>query len=535
MPVTKSKQGKPLGGIGAERQSPRKHSLVIDDRLLSKQYITGRIEAKISDGALDASWDGDTITAPSKNAVYDYVSSLSATSDMWGAESGLTTSKTRARKSGNVGIGNANSMAFSDITHKLTIDGDLRLGKDISSSGTTSANMYIDDGASISKYSGSALLTFHSSNGAKFSTNLGIGSDNPSAPLEISAAGSNLTTADGTGLAQFGADSGANLGISANKIQARSGEAASALSINSGGGTLSLGATGSTTAVDGHLTVAGNLTVAGTATSTLSETVKVEDAFILLNSDYVGSSPTANVGIQVNRGGDAGSPDTFIRWNETSNVWQFTNDGSTYANIGSGSGIAPVTALNNQLANRLVTIGATTTELDGEAALLFDGGTLTLTSTDNGACTLAGTSGSSGTTALTITGGDSGSSNAAVSIEGHLEATTKSFNIPHPLYVNKRLVYGSLEGPEHGMYQRGSFDIEDGRRLVAVDLPTYWYKMVYDDYSINLTTYGDYNVWISNRDENGFWVETNAEKEWSFDWSVIGGRKDAKLVVEPDA
>ncbi|MDP6586806.1 MAG: hypothetical protein QF535_19275, partial [Anaerolineales bacterium] len=125
--------------------------------------------------------------------------------------------------------------------------------------------------------------------------------------------------------------------------------------------------------------------------------------------------------------------------------------------------------------------------------------------------------------------------NAAVSIEGHLEATTKSFNIPHPLYVDKRLVYGSLEGPEHGMYQRGSFDIEDGRRLVAVDLPVYWYKMVYDDYSINLTTYGDYNVWISNRDENGFWVETNAEKEWSFDWSVIGGRKDAKLVVEPDA
>ena len=533
MPVSKSKQGKPLGGIGAENQSHRKHSLVIDDRLLSKQYITNRIEAKISDGALDASWDGDTITAPSKNAVYDYVSSLSATSDMWGAESGLTTSKTRARKSGNVGIGNANSMAFSDITHKLTIDGDLRLGKDISSSGTTSANMYIDDGASISKYSGSALLTFHSSNGAKFSTNLGIGSDNPSAPFEISAAGSSLTTADGTGLAQFGADSGANLGISANKIQARSGEAASALSINSGGGTLTLGATGSTTAVDGHLTVSGNLTVAGTATSTLSETVKVEDAFILLNSDYSGSSPTANVGIEVNRGTAA---NTFIRWNESSDVWQFTNDGSTYTNIGSGSGAGTITALNSAVANRMVTVGSTTTELDGEATLTFDGTDLTHTTTSTaGGFTLAGTSGSSGNTVLDITGGNSASSNAAVSIVGHLEATTKSFNIPHPLYVDKRLVYGSLEGPEHGMYQRGSFDIEDGRRLVAVDLPTYWYKMVYDDYSINLTTYGDYNVWISNRDENGFWVETNAEKEWSFDWSVIGGRKDAKLVVEPDA
>ena len=136
---------------------------------------------------------------------------------------------------------------------------------------------------------------------------------------------------------------------------------------------------------------------------------------------------------------------------------------------------------------------------------------------------------------LTIVGGNSAAANAAVSIEGHLEATTKSFNIPHPLLEHKRLVYGSLEGPEHGMYARGSFDINDERRKVAIDLPMYWSKMVHPDYTVNLTTYGDYNVWIKERDENGFWVETNSEKEWSFDWNVIGGRKDAKLVVEPDA
>jgi hypothetical protein len=170
-----------------------------------------------------------------------------------------------------------------------------------------------------------------------------------------------------------------------------------------------------------------------------------------------------------------------------------------------------------------------------DVMLLRDGaGTLDVTGS-NEKLIITGTSGASGSTALQITGGESGSSNAAVSITGHLEATTKSFNIPHPLLDNKRLVYGSLEGPEHGMYQRGSFDIEDKRRLVAIDLPVYWSAMTYENYTVNLTTYGDYNVWISNRDENGFWVETNAEKEWSFDWSVIGGRKDAKLVVEPDA
>jgi hypothetical protein len=266
--------------------------------------------------------------------------------------------------------------------------------------------------------------------------------------------------------------------------------------------------------------VAGNLTVAGTATSTLSETVNVKDAFLLLNSDYSGSSPTANVGLEVNRGTQ---DNTFIRWNESTDTWQFTNDGSTYSNMGSGSAVTLNSGALTQAA-----LGLSGSELTMKDYFVQTGGDAM---TGNLAVTVAGSSAS----CLTINGGNSAATNAAVSITGHLEATTKSFNIPHPLYDNKRLVYGSLEGPEHGMYQRGSFDIEDKRRLVAVDLPVYWYKMVYDDYSINLTTYGDYNVWISNRDENGFWVETNAEKEWSFDWSVIGGRKDAKLVVEPDA
>jgi hypothetical protein len=42
----------------------------------------------------------------------------------------------------------------------------------------------------------------------------------------------------------------------------------------------------------------------------------------------------------------------------------------------SGGGSGTITALNNQAENRLTTIGATTTELDGEANLTFDGTTL---------------------------------------------------------------------------------------------------------------------------------------------------------------
>jgi len=53
--------------------------------------------------------------------------------------------------------------------------------------------------------------------------------------------------------------------------------------------------------------------------------------------------------------------------------------GDTLTITASGGGGGTITALNNQAENRLVSIGSTTTELDGEANLTFDGTTLTLT------------------------------------------------------------------------------------------------------------------------------------------------------------
>jgi hypothetical protein len=44
-----------------------------------------------------------------------------------------------------------------------------------------------------------------------------------------------------------------------------------------------------------------------------------------------------------------------------------------------GGGVAAVTAVNNPTANELVTVGSTTTELDAEANLTFDGSLLSLT------------------------------------------------------------------------------------------------------------------------------------------------------------
>mgnify|MGYP003112651440 FL=1 len=57
------------------------------------------------------------------------------------------------------------------------------------------------------------------------------------------------------------------------------------------------------------------------------------------------------------------------------------NFNEIYTTLGDGSTLTgtSVTALNNATANELVTVGATTTELDAEANLTFDGSTLTVT------------------------------------------------------------------------------------------------------------------------------------------------------------
>ena len=71
----------------------------------------------------------------------------------------------------------------------------------------------------------------------------------------------------------------------------------------------------------------------------------------------------------------------------------------------------------------------------------------------------------------------------SVDANGNLRATTKSFDIPHPTKEGMRLVYGVLEGPEHGVYHRGTVE---GKGNILVELPEYWTKLVNEEYSIHL-------------------------------------------------
>jgi hypothetical protein len=89
-----------------------------------------------------------------------------------------------------------------------------------------------------------------------------------------------------------------------------------------------------------NLTVTGDLTVNGNTTTLNTANLNVEDNFVLLNSGVTGS-PTLNAGIEVERGT---STNVAIRWNETTDKWEFTVDGTNYTELGAGGATVSSTA-----------------------------------------------------------------------------------------------------------------------------------------------------------------------------------------------
>lgn len=79
----------------------------------------------------------------------------------------------------------------------------------------------------------------------------------------------------------------------------------------------------------GTVIVAGNLRVDGTTTTVNSETLTIDDNVIVLNDNATGS-PTENAGIEIERGDSA---NVQLRWNETTDLWQTTVDGTNYSNL----------------------------------------------------------------------------------------------------------------------------------------------------------------------------------------------------------
>ncbi len=99
-----------------------------------------------------------------------------------------------------------------------------------------------------------------------------------------------------------------------------------------------------------HLTVGGNLTVNGTQTIINSNTLQVGDSQVLLNKDETGA-PSQNAGLQVERGT---STNVQLRWNETNDKWEFTNDGTTFQNIPTGNTTYSISAVDGNSGKKII-------------------------------------------------------------------------------------------------------------------------------------------------------------------------------------
>ena len=113
-----------------------------------------------------------------------------------------------------------------------------------------------------------------------------------------------------------------------------------------------------------------------------------------------------------------------------------------------------------------------------------------------------------------------------VDVTGALTATTKSFLIDHPTKEGMKLQYGSLEGPENGVYVRGTTD------LSTIELPDYWVGLVDENsITVSLTPIGSFQQ-LYVEDKNSKQITVGGV--WgSYDYVVYAERKDVdKLEVE---
>ena len=134
----------------------------------------------------------------------------------------------------------------------------------------------------------------------------------------------------------------------------------------------------------GDVIVTGDLTVSGTTTTVNTTELLVEDNLITLNSGETAAGVTAGTaGIEIERGT---LTNTVIRWNESTDRWQFTNNGSTYYNL-------PLSTEYTNYASWTISDGTNSEAIASGNTLTFDSAifqyalatnTMTITSLDGG-------------------------------------------------------------------------------------------------------------------------------------------------------
>jgi hypothetical protein len=267
----------------------------------------------------------------------------------------------------------------------------------------------------------------------------------------IGGAGTNLLSGGGGEV-----NTASNLGTGTGLFAQKSGVDLQFKSLTSTGGTVTI--SNNSTTVNLEVVPASNFTggtVAGATNFTGGLTANTISATTYQNLP---------IDITVTGGTYSASVSTIIFRNNTGGTFNVTGitatgGGTTFT----GGTVTGATSFTNGLSANTFSSSTLNTPITNTQVVYSNSGTLT------------------GSTNLTWV-----NSAATLTINGTLEATSKSFSIPHPTKEGKKLVYGSLEGPENGIYHRGKLYKED-----VILLPEYWYKLIdKDSVTVHLTPIG---------------------------------------------
>jgi len=123
------------------------------------------------------------------------------------------------------------------------------------------------------------------------------------------------------------------------------------------------------------MVLSGNLTVNGTQTIMNTTVASLADNIVELNRDASGA-PSEDAGLQVNRGS---SSDVFLKWDESSDEWQFTNDGSTYYALSKNTDDLAEGSTNLYYTDARAQAAIAVSDAGGDGSLSYSGGTITYT------------------------------------------------------------------------------------------------------------------------------------------------------------
>ena len=117
-----------------------------------------------------------------------------------------------------------------------------------------------------------------------------------------------------------------------------------------------------------------------------------------------------------------------------------------------------------------------------------------------------------------------------VYINGVIQATAKSFVIPHPLKQNTQLVHGCLEGPEHAIYLRGTIKF---KHKTKIKFPDYFVSLVNENYTVNITSSSFMPITVIKKTDYVEMISLSF-KEVVVDYFIVASRNDVPFNLEKD-